>query len=82
MTYTAYTQNANRQEPKQNYGAEGLANFFGPVLLREEEQAQYKDRDRNDVGSEQRGGNFQTLDRGQNGDGRRDNPVSVQKCRS
>jgi hypothetical protein len=27
MTYTAYTQNANRQEPKQNYGAEGLPIF-------------------------------------------------------
>ena len=66
-------------EPEQCDGAEEAADFSGAEPLRGEQQGQDHRRHRHHQVSQLRGGDLQTLNRGQDADGRGDDRVAVEQ---
>ena len=72
---------ASVDEPDDHDGTEQPSHPVGAVPLNQKQSDQDHDGDRHDVRLEQRRGDFQTLDRAEHGDGRRDHAVAVEQRR-
>ena len=79
LNQTIKPEQGHRGKPDQHDGAEDAPDFSGSPALNREQQCDEGDRNGEDVGIEEIGGQRQSLDGAEHGNGRGDNAIAVEK---